>query len=91
MDNKLFGETLAKTMDRMDKYAERGDLDGWELAEVLVIAVLTRPTPDADELEPDSMESFTFVDGTTQIPHVQVGVLRLALDAAINPMKHEEE
>lgn len=87
MDNPKFGEAVAKTMDRLDKLVQRGDLDGFELVDVLVIAVYTKPYEEADaEIEPDAMESFVFVDGTTQVPHVQIGILELAKDATLNPV-----
>lgn len=86
MDNPKFGEALAKTMDRLDKLQMRGDLDGYGLNQVLVVAVFTRPNPEADsEIDPDAIESLIFVDGTTQVPHEQVGILDLAKDTAQSP------
>lgn len=83
MDNPKFGEALARTMDRLDKLQADGQLDGYELGEVLVIAAFIKPYTEADqEIEPDAMETLVFVDGSTQIPYVQVGILELAKDTA---------
>lgn len=82
-DEQRFGEALAKTMDRLSKFREIGGLDGYELNEVLVVAAFTKPYEDADqEIEADAMESLVFVDGTTQIPYVQMGILEMARDTA---------
>jgi hypothetical protein len=83
MNNPKFGEALARTMDRLDKLEARGDLDGCELQEVLVIVAFTKPATDRDEIEDDAIESLIFVDGSTQVPFIQGGILALALDTAV--------
>lgn len=87
MDNTKFGEALAHTMDRLEKLDAAGELDGYEIGEVLVVAAFTKPYAEADqEIEPDAMESLVFVDGSTQIPYVQIGILCLAQDTCTNPI-----
>ena len=82
VDSPKFGEALAKTMDRLDKIEAAGELLGYELAEVLVIAVFNKPYEDS-ELHPDAIESFVFVDGTTQIPYVKRGIISMARDLTV--------
>lgn len=86
MDNPKFGEAIARTMDRLDKLEASGELEGYDLQDVLVIAAFTKPYEDADqEIEPDALESLVFVDGTTQIPYVQAGILLFAKDTISVP------
>lgn len=84
MDEVKFGHALAKTMDRLDKLDAAGELEGYELDEVLVIAVFNRPAEDRTEIEDDAIESQIFVDGSTQLPYVQAGILALAMDTAVH-------
>jgi hypothetical protein len=85
MNDPRFGEAIATTMDRLDKLEQRGDLEGFELQEVLVLVGYTKLSNPEDEIEPDAIESLIFVDGTTQVPYVQVGLLYLALNTATSP------
>lgn len=85
MNNPKFGEALARTMDRFDKLDAAGELDGYELQEVLVLSIFTRPAEDRSEIDHDAIETQIFVDGSTQSPHVQVGILHLALETAVHP------
>lgn len=86
MNSPKFGSTLANTMDRLEKIESRGDLDGYEIKEILVIAVYTKPYEEADqEIEPDAVESFIFVDGSTQVPYTQLGILEMAKDTVVHP------
>jgi hypothetical protein len=81
MDRAVFGEAVAKTMDRLDKLESAGELAGFVLDEVLVVAVFTKPYEDRNQdIEPDAIEELVFVDGSVQKPHVQVGILTMALD-----------
>jgi hypothetical protein len=86
LDRSKFGEALANVMDRMERFSDRGDLDGYKLNEVIVVVAMSKPYEDADELESDAMEALVFVDGTTQIPFVQVGILEFAMETAIRPI-----
>lgn len=81
IDNQKFGNALASTMDRIEKLERAGELQDYDLTEVLVIATFIKPFADRNrEIEPDALESLIFVDGSTQIPYVQTGILTMALD-----------
>lgn len=81
IDKAKFGEAVARTMDSLDRQIETGELpEDFELDEVLVIAALKRPSPDASEADPDKIEVFIFVDGTTQLPYTQKGILSMAAE-----------
>lgn len=89
MNDAKFGEALAKTMDRIDKLDAHGDLEGFELQEVLVVAAYTRLIKPDDEIEPDAVETMVFVDGSTQIPYVQYGILTMAREIVLLPVGDE--
>jgi hypothetical protein len=81
MDKTKFGEALARTMDSLDRQIEHGELtEDWQLDEVLVVAALKRPSPEADDADPEKVEIFIFVDGTTQLPYTQKGILTMAAE-----------
>jgi hypothetical protein len=81
MDKAKFGTALAKTMDSIDRQIEKGELtDDFVLDEVLVVAAFKRKSPDADEADPEKVEVFIFVDGTTQLPYTQKGILHMAAE-----------
>lgn len=82
IDKAKFGEALAKTLDRMEQMDDAGHVEGYTLEEVLVVAVLVKPHDAEDALADDQLDSLVFVDGTTQMPHTQLGILTMALNVA---------
>lgn len=90
IDTGKFGKAVANSMDRLDALVERGDITNeYMLDEVIVIAALSRPSPERDSIEFDKVESMIFVDGTSQIPWIQVGILTMAL--GVVAIKVEED
>lgn len=89
VDKAVFGEALARTLDRLEKLEAKGDLDGYEISDVVVVAGFLKPAENRSEIEPDAIDSLIFVDGTTQIPYVQAGLLYLALDTAVHSEPEE--
>lgn len=82
IDKAKFGEAVARVLDRLDKLIEVGELsDEYEIGEVLVVTSFIKPAPK-DEIEPDAVEIYVFVDGTTQVPYIQDGLLRYGISVA---------
>lgn len=78
IDKAKFGEAIARVMDRIDKLQEAGEItEDYELEDVLVLAAFKRPF-HRSEIEPDAVEIYVLIDGTTQIPYVQDGLLDFA-------------
>jgi hypothetical protein len=78
IDRAKFGEAIARVMDRIDRLQEAGEItEEYDLEEVLVVAAFKRPF-HRSAVEPDAVEIFVLVDGTTQIPYVQDGLLDFA-------------
>lgn len=80
VDKSKLGEAYAQAIDSLERHEKAGELDGYELDEVLVVIAFKRPSPDVSELEPNKTEIFMFVEGTTQIPYVQHGMLLMAAE-----------
>jgi hypothetical protein len=79
IDRTKVGIAMANVMDRLEKFEELDEISKEsEIAEVLVIVVMNRPSPT--ELEPDRVESQIFLDGTTQLVYTQLGILEFAKD-----------
>lgn len=77
MDTSKVGIAAAKAMERIDKLVSTQELtDEDELAEVLVVVAFHKPSPEEDY--EDRVETMIFVDGTTQVPYVQDGLLAYA-------------
>jgi hypothetical protein len=91
IDEMKFGEAVAKTLDRLGKLNERGDLEKYTLSDVLVVASFVKLREDPDEIDEGTMECLIFVDGTTQIPYVQLGLLELAKDTATGVVSEDGE
>jgi hypothetical protein len=83
IDLSKMGEAMARTMDRIDLMVKSGEItSGYVIDNVLVVAGFVKPATPDDPITPDAVDLLIVVDGTTQVPYVQHGLLQYGIDTA---------